>query len=323
MKKLVFLMGIVLMGIPFISDACTPTPGPTGIPIPIGFNIDVHFGCKGLKANDFHVEGIVQSIPGGPPPVVKDIWLYSDGESGTWEVVPGSPTLVEDPPDSGLWLFTLDMKIKENDTYIYYCSFIHFGIMFDVQSYIQIIDDFHGWWTLDGEEVVCPVPLSGFGVDDENQIVTIYNDSDSTIEIIALEIAVVENQVPLIDMDRDGLGLPVIPSPTPTSSSTPDPTSSPTPTPAVTEPPKSIISVLDYLREPDPIMASEYSQIDWKVVENLPVTLEPDSTLEVDLEDLEIQLSPGQCILIRGRQIIEGAVDEKWAHFWEQRGVKD
>jgi hypothetical protein len=175
--------------------------------IVVGLNDDVHFDYFAV-ANDFHIEGNVHSS-GGIPPKVLNILVFGDPGTGNWGVSGYSLIRVglED------WFFKLDFK---TDGFIKYCQWIHFGIKFDVDGK-NIITDLIGYWTLNGE------PLKKSGVDDYMQVAVtgfevandvngkffkMMNDTNMAIDISDVELAISSKEVPLDEMDIDGLGRP-------------------------------------------------------------------------------------------------------------------
>jgi len=259
---------------PTTSPTIVPTATPTGL-IVVGFNDDVHFDYEGVMANDFHVEGIVHSA-GGSPPIVGDILVFGDPGTGNWTV--SGYHLVQINPEE--WRFTADFV---TDGFISFCQWIHFGIFFYVDGR-NIIADFHGWWTLDGQPVGSGgVPVTGFWADDLGQIrpgaqtLRIMNDSGLSLTLPGIEMAVYSIEVPLEDLFITGLGR---------------------------------------LGQPSPL----YPELEWVAAPGFPRVMETNSFFDVALEQIGIFIPPGGFLLIRGQQLMAGAASGDWGWFWEQHG---
>lgn len=176
-------------------------------PIVVAINDDVHFDYD-LRANDFHVEGIVEST-NGTRPTVRNIIIYGDSETGVWQE---SGHTLEPIPGTNAWKFTIDFK---TDGVITFCQWIHFGIMFEVMDK-NIIADLKGWWTWNGNPVVAgptrpgQVAVTGFNIFKEGRgtrlIMT--NDTDMPIAVSQIQAKVFEAPVPLGEMSKLGLGIP-------------------------------------------------------------------------------------------------------------------
>jgi hypothetical protein len=201
MKRLLMFGVIILLLFPLMSNALV-----------VGLNDDVHFDYQGRMANDFHIEGIIHSVP-GITPTVTSILVFGDPGTGNWTV--SQYSLIAVGP--GVWKFVAHFK---TDGYIAFCQWIHFGIKFNVQAK-NIIADLKGWWTLDGmalqEEIsnFMQVPVTGFefygiGFD---KMYKITNSTNIPIVVKEVEIAVSNQEIPLEDMFVDGIGVVNKPSP--------------------------------------------------------------------------------------------------------------
>jgi len=211
MKKLVLLGVTFLLLIPFMSQALV-----------VGLNDDVHFDYRDMQADDFHIEGTIYSA-GGIAPKVTDILVFGDPGTGTWQV--DSYCLMPIGPDQ--WKFTAHFS---TNGIIVYCQWIHFGIKFDVDAF-NVIADLQGWWTLGGAplmdqgtvqsieeentDMYKQVAITGFDVfgSGMDKKLKITNSTNLPITIEQLELAISNDEVPLIDMFSTGLGRPGEPSP--------------------------------------------------------------------------------------------------------------
>lgn len=198
---------------PTVTLTATPTPpiSPTPTGILIAVNDDIHFDYQGKIANDFHVQGTIHS-GGGLVPSFGNIIVFGDGTTGNWTTVNYTLT----PIGGDEWMFSVDFV---SDGYISYCQWLHFGIEIYVGWY-NIIADLQGYWTLDGVPINrAHVPITGFWVDELDdlrpglQTLRIMNDSNMTVEMTSLELAIIADQVPVEDLFYDTLGRPFNPSP--------------------------------------------------------------------------------------------------------------
>jgi hypothetical protein len=123
--------------------------------------------------NDFHIEGMICSH-GGPPTLLQHI----DGPFTSF-------TNTVTPTSEECWYSFEATWALPPDQYLPYCTIIHLGLLFDVDS-SNIIIDLVGWWTRDGAPVGSIygglhnqgyVPLIGFDVEDTRgpQVLTIAN----------------------------------------------------------------------------------------------------------------------------------------------------
>jgi hypothetical protein len=133
-----------------------------------GITMDVHQDVDNpaLWPNDFHVEGMICSH-GTPPVLLQHIDALFP--HFTYTITKVNPA---DPLDCWYWFeatWWLDPGI-----YIPYCTILHMGLLFDVDS-ANVIIDLVGWWTRDGMPVGRMkanlanqgyVPLVGFNVAD-------------------------------------------------------------------------------------------------------------------------------------------------------------
>ena len=242
-------------------------------PIVVAINDDVHFDYN-AEANDFHIEGSIRCASTGPP-VVTDRLVFGDPGTGNWSVAGMTLT----PLGGEDWWFTIDFV---TDGYITFCQWIHFGIEFEVFAY-NVIADLRGWWTLDGQPVGGPMPITGFWADDLGEIrpgdqtLRIMNDTEIPIVVGALQIAISEQRIPLPDLFIHGLGRPGEPSPS-------------------------------------------YPDLEWIDAPDLPGEIPPDSFFDVFLEIPGIEIPPGAFLLVRGQQWQPEFYGD-WGYFWEQHGA--
>ena len=114
-----------------------------------GFNVDIHMDVPtDLPANDFHIEGRVES--GSEPQL---LWVISDFPEHKFEMAP-------DPDDpSGQWYrFRIDFYGRD----FQYCEWLHLGLFFDLECHNLVID-LVGWWTRDVERLPARLPDGGPG----------------------------------------------------------------------------------------------------------------------------------------------------------------
>ncbi len=245
-----------------------------GFAIIVSCNEDVHFDYSGKMANDYHVEGTILSDPSGPAPVINEVIIYGDPNTGNWLVAGMSLTLVS----GAVYHFSLDFV---TDGTVQFCDWIHFGVEFSVTRYNQI-SALQGIWTLNGNPIDTPyAPVTGFIADDLGtlrpglQTLRILNDSMLDINLKSLELAVVSAQIPLSKMNDSDLGTPGNPSPS-------------------------------------------YPGISWNPIPGPPVVVSSGSFFEVHLEDIPLVILPGQFLLVRGQQLMNGAPDGAWGWFYDQ-----
>ncbi|MBN1125211.1 MAG: hypothetical protein JXA82_09390 [Sedimentisphaerales bacterium] len=154
MRKTLILFGIAIV--------CSPAWA-----LIAGFNVDVHMDIPpeviDLPANDFHIEGRVESS--SPPElvqVISDFPMYSD------------PTTVFEPdpadPDGRWYIFRIDFWGAE----FKYCDWLHLGLFFDLEC-SNLVIDLVGWWTRDG------VPIRG-GLNDGTVLIPGFEVEDIPLE---------------------------------------------------------------------------------------------------------------------------------------------
>ncbi len=164
---------------------------PSALGLVVGFNSDIHQDNLNVVANDFHVEGRMESgVVGGNwsnPPVL---------DSHIDDAFPNfSCTITPDLSDPGQnWYI---VKADWSGHNYPYCSILHLGLFFDATCH-NVVLDLVGWWTLNGQPVWPPippippppvnggaVPVPGFQVLDQNlpQVFTLRNDSHSLAEV--------------------------------------------------------------------------------------------------------------------------------------------
>jgi len=254
-----------------------PPPEPTLV---AGVNIDIHMDISGVVANDFHVEGRIESgDPGGgwsQPPVLID---HIDGWFPNFNI-----TIVPDLTDTGQNWFIINADWSGAE--YKYCDILHLGLFFDVTCH-NIIIDLIGYWTKDGQRIVdapaAPplnggaVPIPGFEVKDmpaddvasPGQTFELRNDSHLAdhggipLEIVQMDLAVVESE-----------------------------------------------EKLERLLGPEPHrelnVNGRQSKLPWVSVISplqLPVPLPPGGSFLVQLEDFDMTIPPGGFLI--GRQLIQ------------------
>jgi hypothetical protein len=160
---------------------------PQALALWVGFNPDIHMDIQGVVANDFHVQGSIESgDPCGnwaqPPKLVGHI----DGgfPNFVYSITPDK----SDPKQQNWFTFSADWSGKDYQ----FCEVIHLGLFFDVDCH-NVAVNLVGWWTKDGQpippNIVPPplnggaVPLPGFNVQDQPphqmpQHIRLHNDSD-------------------------------------------------------------------------------------------------------------------------------------------------
>ena len=155
-----------------------------------GFNVDIHQDNPDIIANDFHIEGRIESgDPGsdfGNPPVLVD---HIDDLFPFFNY-----SFTPDPSSDGNWyFFTADWWGADYP----YCSILHLGLLFDVDG-ANVVIDLVGWWTVDGQRVSTGanfgyIPIPGFDVTDPEQRMILQNgnndggDDDGEIEMTLLD----------------------------------------------------------------------------------------------------------------------------------------
>ncbi len=185
----------------------TPSEGPIRMelapePLPVptlvaGINIDLHMDIPGVVANDFHVEGRIESgDPAGnfsqPPILIGHI----DGWFPNFNITIDPDTSVA----AQNWYI---VKADWSGADYKYCDILHLGLFFDVTCH-NVIIDLVGWWTRDGVRLsganAGEVPIPGFKVQDtpssdeasSSQTFELHNDSQRiSIELLQMDLAVV------------------------------------------------------------------------------------------------------------------------------------
>lgn len=251
-----------------------PPPPPTLV---AGFNVDIHMDIPDVEANDFHVEGRIESgDPAGgwsQPPVLVD---HIDGWFPNFNITI-EPDLTD--PSQNWYIIKADWSGARYK----YCDILHLGLFFDVVCH-NIIIDLVGWWTIDGKPVPQGpqndggVPIPGFKVQDmptgdspsSGQSFELRNDSQLygrgngiPLEIVQMDLAAVESQEELEGL----LG---------------------------TEPHRELN------------VNGRQSKLPWIPVISpgqLPVPLAPNGSFSVQLEEFNIRIPPGGFLI--GRQLIQ------------------
>jgi len=151
----------------------------------VGYNPDIHMDIPGVVANDFHIEGRIQSgDPDGnwsdPPKLI--VHIDDRFPEFSYSIEPD-----RSDPDQNWFIFKADWSGAD----YHYCDVLHLGLLFDVRCH-NVAVDLVGWWTKDGQPIPVPpppqgppnggaVPVPGFSVADNPiegpQRYTIYNDS--------------------------------------------------------------------------------------------------------------------------------------------------
>lgn len=149
--KLLFVCAVVLL--------LNVTPVAFGLVV--GFNPDIHMDIQGVIANDFHVQGRLESGNWGgnwsnPPVLISHI----DGgfPNFQYSITPD----LSDPCGQNWYNFTADWS----GTNYPYCSIIHLGLFFDVTCN-NVAVNLVGWWTKDGKPIppnIVPPPINGGAV---------------------------------------------------------------------------------------------------------------------------------------------------------------
>ncbi len=108
-----------------------------------GLNVDIHQDNPDVIANDFHIEGIIES---SLEPVLVDQVndLFPNFSYSIWQGKPQCPT------GSIFWCFEANWDGAEYP----YCTILHLGLLFEVVCH-NVMIDLVGWWTVDG------VPVGG------------------------------------------------------------------------------------------------------------------------------------------------------------------
>jgi len=241
MKRLFSFLAIVLL-------SCTMSFG-----VVVAGNWDVT--CTVANANDFHINGKVESKNGYCPSLLQH-WEYDKSGNTNWKLESFSISVWS----GDMWQF--NANFSTNGT-VSNGDIIHFGLKFNVDNCnAQLIT--RAFWTLNGSPVGSPVPLYGFNIFIDTQtarnIARFQNDLDTatTITIRQLEFAVSNDEVPLEDMFETGIGNPGLPAGDPA-----------------------------------------YDDLEWIAAPQQTITLEQGQHIDFDLENIGIDLQPGQFLLFR------------------------
>jgi len=241
MKRLFSFLVIVLL-------SCTMSFG-----VIVAENWDIP--CNVAEANDFHINGKLESL-NGYCPTLNQHWEYDKSGSTNWKL--DNFSIKHWAGDT--WEFnadfTTDGTVENGDV-------VHFGLKFNVDNCnTQLVS--RAYWTLDGNKVGDFVLLFGFKVfmnaSSLRNIARFQNDLETTIPITIrqLEFAVSDQEVPLADMYETGLGNPGSPAGNPI-----------------------------------------YSDLNWVSAPQQTITLEQGQHVDFDLENIGINLQPGQFLLFR------------------------
>jgi hypothetical protein len=144
---------------------------PKALALVVGFNPDIHMDIPGVIANDFHIQGRIESGDWGgnwsnPPVLIGHI-------DGGFPKFSYSITPDLSDPGQNWYIFIADWS----GTNYPYCSVIHLGLFFDVDCH-NVAVNLVGWWTQNGGIPVPPppfpppvnggsVPIPGFDVQDQ------------------------------------------------------------------------------------------------------------------------------------------------------------
>ncbi len=240
-----------------------PPPAPTLV---AGINIDLHMDIPDVVANDFHVEGRIESgDPAGgwsQPPVLIG---HVDGWFPNFNITIDRDTSVA----TQNWYI---VKADWSGADYKHCDILHLGLFFDVTCH-NVIIDLVGWWTRDGVRLgganAGEVPIPGFRVQDTpssdaasaDQTFELHNDSQRIpIEIVQMDLAAVGSRGELERL----LG---------------------------SEPYRELNT------------NGRQSRLPWVPVESPIPRLEPNNSYLVHLKDLHMVLPPGGFLI--GRQLIQ------------------
>ena len=157
---------------------------PVAFGLVVGFNPDIHMDIQGVIANDFHVQGRLESGNWGgnwsnQPVLISHIDGGFPPANFKYSITPD----LSDPCGQNWYNFTADWS----GTNYPYCSIIHLGLFFDVTCN-NVAVNLVGWWTKNGLPIVPPpvnggaVPIPGFNVRDiphlgMPQMISLFNQS--------------------------------------------------------------------------------------------------------------------------------------------------
>jgi hypothetical protein len=136
---------------------------PVAFGLVVGFNPDIHMDVQGVIANDFHVQGRLESGNWGgnwsnPPVLISHIDGGFPPANFKYSITPD----LSDPCGQNWYNFTADWS----GTNYPYCSIIHLGLFFDVTCN-NVAVNLVGWWTKDGNPIppnIVPPPINGGAV---------------------------------------------------------------------------------------------------------------------------------------------------------------
>ncbi len=179
------------------------------------------------------------------------------------------------------WSFTLDFV---TDGFIQFCQWIHFGFEFYV-DYHNIVIDLNGWWTFNGIPLTPgSVAISGFQADDIDEL----RPGFQTLRIF--------NDTD-IGIEYESLELAI----------------------SETSVPLEDMFVTGLGRPGE--VSPQYPELTWISIEEIPLELPPDSFFDVFLEEFDIDIPPGQFLLMRGQQTMSDQGLGDWGWFWHQHGA--
>jgi hypothetical protein len=179
MKKSLFVCAVMMLLLGM---------SPKALALVVGFNPDIHMDIQGVIANDFHVQGRLESGNWGGnwsnPPV-----LISHVDGGFTNFKYSITPDLSDPFGQNWYDFTADWSGKDYR----YCEVLHLGLFFDVTCN-NVAVNLVGWWTVNGQPIPIPlpptpppvnggsVPIPGFNVRDiphlgMPQMITLFNHS--------------------------------------------------------------------------------------------------------------------------------------------------
>ncbi|MFH1550454.1 MAG: PEP-CTERM sorting domain-containing protein [Planctomycetota bacterium] len=171
----------------------------------VAWNVDIHQDKFLDGANDFHIEGVLESgepWPGteDPPELISHIdGPFTTFNSSITEAIGGRPFY-----DFGADWTVVDTNIYPTG-YIPYCNWIHLGLEFDETCH-NVGYWITGWWTQDGVDPAYN-PMYGFRVEDlePQQTITIQNASSVNTELIAMDLAILPASSPFLleDLNAD------------------------------------------------------------------------------------------------------------------------
>jgi len=173
------------------------------LPRPVAVAANWHlyyFNPTGVRANDFHVCGIIESLYDYQPRLL-DHWTY--GGVGPWYLEEYSIEKVAGHPKN--WYFTLHFKTNYP---VPSGTMVHFGMYFRTNYCNKAVVNC-AYWT-NYKEAVGRVPVIGFNIYRQQGLprATLINTSGQPMTLAAVEFAVSRQAVPLDKMFTEGLGNP-------------------------------------------------------------------------------------------------------------------